>query len=202
MTPSTVNKSAAALTNSRQCNNSFDSASTSRTNLELGGAAILAVGTTTGTVAAGDDSRMTDSRTPTAHASSHGSGQGDEITVAQSQVTDLSTALAAKAPLATTVTTESGTSRTLAIGDARTIIRCTSESATSVTVPPNSSVEFVIGDSIIIRQAGAGQVTVVAGDGVTINTSQTLKTLAQHATVAITKVATDEWDMTGERESA
>jgi hypothetical protein len=33
----------------------------------LGGAAVLNVGTTTGTVAAGDDSRFTNSRTPTAH---------------------------------------------------------------------------------------------------------------------------------------
>lgn len=35
------------------------SASTARTNLGLGGAAVLAVGTTAGTVAAGDDSRIT-----------------------------------------------------------------------------------------------------------------------------------------------
>ncbi len=35
------------------------SASTARTNLGLGGAATLSVGTTTGTVAAGDDSRIT-----------------------------------------------------------------------------------------------------------------------------------------------
>ena len=121
MVPSLINKLAAALTNSRKCDNTFDLASTARSNLELAGAALLDVGSTTGTVCAGDDSRLTDSRAPTTHASSHGSGQSDAITVAQSQVTDLSTTLAAKAPLATTVTTESGTSRTLAIGDARTI---------------------------------------------------------------------------------
>ena len=102
----------------------------------------------------------------------------------------------------TRVITESGTSRTLAIGDTRTILRCTSGSATSITVPPSSSVLFSIGDTIVIRQAGAGQVTLVEGEGVTINTSSTLKTLGQHASVAITKVAADEWDMTGERESA
>ncbi|MBZ5513086.1 MAG: hypothetical protein LAN70_18210 [Acidobacteriia bacterium] len=45
----------------------------------LGGAAALNVGTTTGTVAAGDDSRMTNARTPTAHASTHQNGGGDEI---------------------------------------------------------------------------------------------------------------------------
>jgi hypothetical protein len=46
------------------------------------------------------DSRLTDARTPTAHASSHGSGQSDEITIAQSQVTNLTTDLAGKASTA------------------------------------------------------------------------------------------------------
>lgn len=45
----------------------------------LGGAAALNVGTTAGTVAAGDDSRLTDARTPTAHATSHQSGGSDAI---------------------------------------------------------------------------------------------------------------------------
>ena len=44
-----------------------------RTTLELGGAALLAVGTTTGTVAAGDDSRLTNSRAPTGTAAGSGS---------------------------------------------------------------------------------------------------------------------------------
>jgi len=46
------------------------------------------------------DSRLSDARTPTAHASSHGSAGSDPITVAQSQVTNLSTDLAAKADAA------------------------------------------------------------------------------------------------------
>lgn len=44
------------------------SASTGRTLLQLGGAATLNVGTAAGTVAAGNDSRLSDARTPTAHA--------------------------------------------------------------------------------------------------------------------------------------
>jgi hypothetical protein len=43
------------------------SASTGRTLLGLGGAAVLNVGTAAGTVAAGDDARLSDARTPTAH---------------------------------------------------------------------------------------------------------------------------------------
>lgn len=72
---------------------------TARTNLGLGGAAVLNVGTTAGTVAAGNDTRLADARTPTAHAASHGSAGSDPVAVAQSQVTGLSAALAAALPL-------------------------------------------------------------------------------------------------------
>lgn len=55
-------------------------------------------GTDADTVCEGDDARLTNSRTPTAHAASHGSAGSDPITVAQSQVTSLVTDLAAKVP--------------------------------------------------------------------------------------------------------
>jgi len=55
---------------------------TARSNLGLGGAALLNVGSAAGTVAAGDDSRLTNARTPTAHAASHASGSSDPITPA------------------------------------------------------------------------------------------------------------------------
>ena len=44
-----------------------------RTRLQLGGAALLSVGATSGTVAAGDDSRLSNSRTPTGSAAGAGS---------------------------------------------------------------------------------------------------------------------------------
>jgi hypothetical protein len=53
-----------------------------------------------GEVVKGNDGRLTDSRTPTAHASTHASAGSDPITIAESQVTNLTTDLAAKAPLA------------------------------------------------------------------------------------------------------
>lgn len=49
---------------------------------DLGNSAGLDVGTTAGTVAAGNDSRFTDARTPTAHATSHQNGGTDEIATA------------------------------------------------------------------------------------------------------------------------
>lgn len=58
------------------------SVATARSNLGLGGAAVLNVGTSAGTVAAGNDARFTDSRTPTAHALSHATGGSDPVSPA------------------------------------------------------------------------------------------------------------------------
>jgi hypothetical protein len=55
------------------------SASSARSNLGLGDSATKNVGTSSGTVCAGNDSRLTDSRTPTSHATTHQSGGGDAI---------------------------------------------------------------------------------------------------------------------------
>lgn len=46
-----------------------------------------------------NDSRLTDARTPTSHASTHGSAGSDPITIAQSQVTNLISDLGLKAPI-------------------------------------------------------------------------------------------------------
>jgi hypothetical protein len=59
---------------------------------DLGGAASLNVGTTAGTVAAGNDSRFSDARTPTTHASSHVTGGSDKIRDATASQDGLATA--------------------------------------------------------------------------------------------------------------
>lgn len=76
------------------------SAPTARTNLGLGNSATRNVGTTSGTVTAGDDSRLSDARTPTAHAAQHAAAGSDPVTLTQAQITGLAAALAALAPLA------------------------------------------------------------------------------------------------------
>jgi len=53
-----------------------------------------------GGIVASNDSRLTDSRTPTAHAASHANAGSDPLTLAESQITNLVADLAAKAPLA------------------------------------------------------------------------------------------------------
>lgn len=114
-----------------------------------------------------------------------GTGVPEDLTVTQ-----------VKTLLVPTITTEATTARTLVLGDADTYIRCTSGSATSVTVPPNSSVAFVIGTTVLVRQAGAGLLTLVAGGGVTLSGSSLISS-GQHSTLSITKVATDTWDVAG-----
>lgn len=54
----------------------------------------------TGTAVITTDSRLSNARTPTAHATSHGSAGSDPVTLAQSQITNLVSDLAAKAPSA------------------------------------------------------------------------------------------------------
>lgn len=74
----------------------------------------IPTGITSSTVCIGNDSRLSDSRTPTSHASTHASGGTDALTLAQSQITNLTTDLAAKAPLASPSLTGTPTSTTAA----------------------------------------------------------------------------------------
>ena len=53
-------------------------------------------GTSAGTICQGNDSRLTNGRTPTTHAATHATGGGDPVTLDQSQITDLTTDLAEK----------------------------------------------------------------------------------------------------------
>lgn len=103
---------------------------------------------------------------------------------------------------ASAIVTESTTSRTLALTDAQKYIRCTNGSATTITVPPQTDVAWTAATEILIEQAGAGQVTIAAGSGVTIRTSQTLLSAAQYSQLTLKRVAEDEWVCGGDREAA
>ena len=59
----------------------------------------VSFGTTGTTVCVGNDARLSDARTPTVHAASHAAAGGDPVTLTQAQITGLTAALAALAPL-------------------------------------------------------------------------------------------------------
>jgi len=93
------------------------------------------------------------------------------------------------------IRTITGLTDTLVLADDGKYLRYTNAAAVTATVPPNASVAFPTGTVITMRQAGAGQVTLSAGAGVTLNGN--LKTAEQHASIQIMKVDTDVWDVTG-----
>jgi hypothetical protein len=92
--------------------------------------------------------------------------------------------------------------RALVAGDHLNYIRNTSATAVTYTVPPQSSVSWVDNAEIVFEQAGAGQITIAAGSGVTINSSETLKSGQQYAVIGLKRVASDVWTLTGERQLA
>jgi hypothetical protein len=89
-------------------------------------------------------------------------------------------------------------STTAVLADDGKLVTMSNASANTFTVPPNSSVAFGIGTQINIAQLGAGQTTIVAGAGVTLNSAGTkLKLGAQYAVATCVKTGTDEWFVVG-----
>ena len=77
-----------------------------------------------------------------------------------------------------------------------TLVRMDVAGANNLTVPANATVAFPIGTTITIEQIGAGQTTVVAGGGVTINGSAgNLLSPGQNSPMVLVKTATNEWDL-------
>jgi len=128
-------------------------------------------------------------------------GYLDGVTSAvQTQInTKLATATAATtyAPL-NLVTSAQTASYTLVLADAADIVEISNASANNLTVPLNSSVAFPVGTQINILQTGAGQTTVVATGGVTINATPGLKLRTQWSSATLIKRATDTWVLVGD----
>ena len=98
-----------------------------------------------------------------------------------------------------TVRTQSGTTYTLALTDAGDYIRTTSTTAVTITVPLQSSVAWVADTEIYFEQNNTGQITIAGASGVTVNSSETLKSFARYSVLALKRVASDVWTLTGER---
>ena len=89
-------------------------------------------------------------------------------------------------------------SYTAVLTDDGKLITMSNASANNFTVPPNSSVAFGIGTQLNIAQLGAGQTTIVAGSGVTLNSAGAkLKLNAQYAVATCVKTDTNTWFVVG-----
>lgn len=89
-------------------------------------------------------------------------------------------------------------SYTLALTDARKTVTLDKATAVNLTVPPNVDVAFPIGTKIFVEQLGAGQITFVAGAGVTISSlAGNLKISGRYGAAVLTKQATNVWTLSG-----
>ncbi len=113
---------------------------------------------------------------------------------------DSSQTLGIKWALASVLTINAQTaSYTLVLGDAGKIVSLSNASANTLTVPTNASVAFPVGATMLVRQAGAGQTSVAAAGGVTVNSrGAALKLAGQYAYATLVKVATDTWELSGD----
>jgi hypothetical protein len=93
---------------------------------------------------------------------------------------------------------EQTASYTLALSDAGKIVEMNVGSANNLTVPLNSSQAFPVGTSVTVLQTGAGQTTIVATGGVTINATPGLKLRAQWSSATLIKRATNTWVAIGD----
>jgi C4-dicarboxylate-specific signal transduction histidine kinase len=96
------------------------------------------------------------------------------------------------------INAQTGTTYTTVLTDDGKLITCSNASAIALTIPPNSSVAYGIGTQINIAQLGAGQVTITAGAGVTLNSAGAkLKLGAQYAVATCVKTDTNTWFVVG-----
>lgn len=89
-------------------------------------------------------------------------------------------------------------STVLDVSHRNAFVRVGTPAASTVTFPPDT---FSVGDQVHIRAVGAGQVSCVAGVGVTLNTSSTRKLRATGSTVTAVCVAANVFDLMGEFEA-
>ncbi|MGW4270888.1 hypothetical protein ACWEGQ_00625 [Streptomyces seoulensis] len=165
-------------------------AAAARASLGLGNAATRNVGTGSGTVAAGDDARLVNARTPTAHAATHGLGGSDPVAVDQSQVSGLAAALAGLLPLtggtltgglSGTTFTGSGTSQVSNLrmgpsgsfgGGGGGLLSFQNATTAPTTSPGQGCIVYAEGGVLKVRQSD-GTVAVVA-NGITQATADSL----------------------------
>ena len=94
---------------------------------------------------------------------------------------------------------QTGTTYTLALTDLGKLVELNNASPITLTVPTNASVAFPVGSRIDLLQTGAGQVTVAAAGGVTLNSSDSkVKLKTQWSAATLIKRATDAWVLVGE----
>jgi len=96
------------------------------------------------------------------------------------------------------INAQTGTTYTLVLTDVAKIVTLSNAAAITLTVPPESSVAWPAGTTIVLAQLGAGTVTVAAGAGVTINSAGSALDIGeQYGVATLLKTGTDTWLLFG-----
>lgn len=93
-------------------------------------------------------------------------------------------------------TTQSGTTYTLALTDAHSMIYCSNAAEVTVTIPVNASVAFATGARVVLLSTGAGGLT-LSTTSITLLGSSPNTTVAQNEAIYLEKTATDTWAVIG-----
>jgi hypothetical protein len=99
-----------------------------------------------------------------------------------------------------TITTNTQTaSYSLVLSDNGKLILMNVATANNLTIPLNSSINFPVGTKIDVSSIGAGQTTIVATGGVTINSAGgALKLRLQYSGATLVQTATNVWSLFGD----
>jgi len=111
----------------------------------------VSYGTSSTTACVGNDARLTNSRTPEAHASTHSAAGSDPLTLSQSQITGLTAALSARALTATQVIAGTGLTGGGDLTTDRTLAVAYGTTSTTATVGDDGRFSFI--------SAGSGATT-------------------------------------------
>lgn len=121
----------------------------------------------------------------------------NEVSASVEQITqNLSVDVTGRLGYRFTVNTQAGTSYTPVLADEGTLIRMTASTENQFVVPGDATVAFEVGTILNVRQVGTGVTSIVAAEGVTVNTPDaTMQVDNMHLGVGLVKVGPNEWDL-------
>lgn len=97
------------------------------------------------------------------------------------------------------ITNITATSYTLGSADVGKALIMNNGSAITLTIPLDATYNFVIGETFVIVQKGAGAITVAATAGVTLRSLNSyVETAGQYAEAKLTKISSNEWLLSGD----
>lgn len=177
------------------------SASTARTNLGLGTAAVVATGTSGATIPL-LNANNTHSGDNTFSGSNNITGTLSLSGTADHRLLSAPTALTAESIgfRGVPINTQDAT-YTAVLGDSGRCLLHTSASAHTWTIPTNAAVAYPTGTVIVLANIGSGVTTIARGSGVALRISGTSTDqdvdIAQHGIASIIKLDTNSWYISG-----